>query len=108
VASPKNVRSLDTILTTLFEIYFWDQDTFLKKCWFLNEELNFVKNVEKDPINFDINILNIKESNLKVTLSPFYPSIHNFYMTNSISANSSVMGECSLFLNIKTNFSLES
>lgn len=108
VASPKNVRSLDSIITTLFEIYFWDQDTLLKKFWALNEEINFAANVEKDPINFDLNFSNYQESNRKIVLSPFFPSIHNFYMTNSISANSPVMGECSLFLNLKTNFSLES
>lgn len=108
VAAPKNVRSLDALILTIFEIYLGEQDNLLRRFWFLNQEISLVKMIETDPVNFDINYLSISEPNKLVYLSPFYPAVHNFYMTNSISAHSSVMGECSLFLNTKSNFNLDS
>jgi len=107
VSSPKETRSLDAILSILFEIYFWDQDTILKKFWMINDEYNFAAQTEQVFANFYLNYLNITETNNSIVYTPFYPNLVNFYMTNSISANSSVMGECSLFLNKKTNFNLD-
>lgn len=107
VSSPIETRSLDSIISILFEIYFWDQDSLLNKFWMINDEYSFANQIEQTPINFYLNYLNFCETDNRITFAPFYPSILNFYMTNSISANSSVMGECTLFLNKKTNFNFD-
>lgn len=73
----------------------------------INDEYSFANQIEQTPINFYLNYLNFCETDNRITFTPFYPSILNFYMTNSISANSSVMGECTLFLNKKTNFNFD-
>jgi hypothetical protein len=73
----------------------------------INDEYNFAAQTEQVFANFYLNYLNITETNNSIVYTPFYPNLVNFYMTNSISANSSVMGECSLFLNKKTNFNLD-
>jgi hypothetical protein len=74
----------------------------------INDEFNFASHVEEISQNFYINFFEYKESSNKITFAPFFPNILNFYMSNSISANSPVMGECSLFLNQKSNFNLDS
>lgn len=107
VTAPNETRSLDSILAILFEIYFWDQDTILKKFWMINDEFSFAMQTEQNPVNFHLNYLKHAEPNNLITFTPFYPNILNYYMTNSISSNSSVMGECTLFLNKKTNFNLD-
>lgn len=50
------------------------------------------------------NFLQFKEPATKVYLSIFLPLINNFYMTDIISKNSSLMSECSILLTKKYNF----
>lgn len=53
---------------------------------------------------FKFNFCILKENALKLNYSIFLPLIHNYYMTDTISRNSQVMSECTLFLQSRTNF----
>jgi NADH-quinone oxidoreductase chain G len=64
----------------------------------LFKENPYLKNLNKLGKNFNINFLKYREAKNKIYLSNFLPLINNFYMTDSISNNSTVMSECSLFL----------
>ena len=45
-----------------------------------------------------------KEEQTSTFLMPYAPTITNFYLNDIISSNSSIMGECALFLKTDTNF----
>lgn len=70
----------------------------------LIKENPFIAKINKIPYTFNLKLLKYKESNNRIYLSNFTPLINNFYMTDSISQNSSTMAECSLFLNTRTNY----
>ena len=55
-------------------------------------------------MNFHLNIFKYKEEQTSTFLMPYAPTITNFYLNDIISSNSSIMGECALFLKTDTNF----
>jgi hypothetical protein len=55
-------------------------------------------------MNFHLNIFKYKEEQTSTFLMPYAPTIINFYLNDIISSNSSIMGECALFLKTDTNF----
>ena len=46
-------------------------------------------------------------SYIRIVSSPFYRTIHNYYLNDPISKNSPTRGECSLFLGQESNFIIE-
>ena len=78
------------------------KNNFTMKWLFI--EAPFLKNLNTYRKKFYLNFLNIKEHSNKVFLSNFKPIINNFYMTDNISKNSTIMAKSTLFLNNKTNF----
>jgi hypothetical protein len=69
----------------------------------LKEELPLSVLVERNIGNYFFNLISYTEDSFVASKSIFVPSITNFYITDTISQNSSIMGECSLFLNENTN-----
>lgn len=62
------------------------------------------KKINKISNQFSFKFLNYYEYSFKIYLSFYLPLITNFYMTDIISKNSSIMSECSLLLTKKVNF----
>jgi len=106
VTAPTEARSLESFITALCRVQFLPQEWFgvLKAFWTLNEEVPLTNLVEKEIPNYFFNIFAIQEDSFKVSASFFIPTIMNFYITDTITQNSSVMGECSLFLTENNNF----
>ncbi len=70
----------------------------------LCKENPFLHQVNKVIDTHHINFLKFNENKQKIFISNFIPLISNFYMTDTISKNSQIMSECSLFLNQNLNF----
>jgi hypothetical protein len=56
---------------------------------------------------FHMNFLQKFEAQDKAPLTPFTPTVLNFYLNDIISNNSVTMGECALFLQKDSNFTKE-
>lgn len=106
VTAPNETRSLESFLTTLSRIQFLPADWLgvLNSFWMLKDEVSMEKMVEQNIPPYFFNIFSYHEETFKSKSVSFMPSIMNFYMTDTISQNSTTMGECTLFLNDNTNF----
>lgn len=106
VTAPTEARSLESFITALCRVQFLPQEWFgvLKSFWTLNDEIPVTNLIEKEIPNYFFNIFNLNEDSFKAPASFFIPATMNFYITDTITQNSSVMGECSLFLNDNNNF----
>lgn len=61
--------------------------------------------LENTPSNFAFNPFDFESNTYCISkLAPFHQTIRDFYLQEPIAANSSVMGECSLFLGGESNF----
>lgn len=106
---PKNARDSEDFFKALIklEAYFFNDskkyvDYFTNKNLYKEiPNLNKLNTIIND---FNFNYLNINESQNKVYLTNFKPLVTDFYMTDSLSKNSQVMAECSLFLTNRSNF----
>lgn len=105
VTGLKTARTVESFLLALANKTVPNKN-FLAHIWNLKNEINISKTLEKEPVSFAINPYNYREELESTEDMPFAPHITNFYMTDVISKNSVTMGECSLFLNKNTNFSL--
>lgn len=106
---PKNARDSEDFFKALIKLeahFFEDSKKYID--YFTNKNLykeipnlNKLNTITND---FDFNYLDIKESQNRVYLTNFKPLVTDFYMTDSLSKNSQVMAECSLFLTNRSNF----
>ena len=112
--APKEVKSLDALIFTLARMYkpiYWKQ--ILNSFLMLNWELNSIHKgeetwiVEKTPQPFFFNPFMCFEEQNKSFIFSLYPPVISFYLNDILSKNSTLMGECSLFLEQDTNFNLE-
>ncbi len=102
VVSPyKDARNFEDIVKVLSKLNNKENDFTNKVLIKENPLLNSLNNERK---RFYLNFLNKNESKNRIYLSNFKNIIENFYMTDTVTKNSQVMAECSLFLNNKTNF----
>jgi len=67
-------------------------------------DLPFLTCVKKTRVAFSFNFLNFMEMPHKVYLSMNRVFLKKFYMTDTISKNSTIMAECTLFLKNNLNF----
>jgi poly(3-hydroxyalkanoate) synthetase len=70
----------------------------------LYDEVPVERIIEQSTKTFDFNIYSFEENACNIKLCPFVPSIMDFYMSDLITQNSKVMGECNLFLNSQSSF----
>ena len=70
----------------------------------LYDESPFIQQSFKIRKKFILNFLIFKENSLKIKYTTFKPLLKNFYMMDNITKYSTVMANCSLFLNNKINF----
>jgi len=108
VTAPTNARSVDSFLIALCRVSFLPKEWIgiLNTLWSFKDEVVVDTLIEKSPINFNFNFLNIKENSINVNLNPFSFNIEDFYITDLITQNSPLMGECSLFLKTNNNWAL--
>lgn len=106
VTAPTQSRSLESFFAALCRVQFLSQEWLgvLKSFWMLKDEVPFHNLVEKNVPNYFFNILSFNEETFVAKNFIFSPSVGNFYITDTISQNSSTMGECALFLNENSNF----
>jgi NADH dehydrogenase/NADH:ubiquinone oxidoreductase subunit G len=107
VTPPKGVLSLESFFVTLLRAQVQPTkwlDT-LKNMWRFNEEVVVTKNIEKIMLFSNNFFYNYAEPSIFLIMTPFSKSISDFYSTDLLSANSVTMGESSLFLNKRRNFS---
>jgi NADH dehydrogenase (ubiquinone) Fe-S protein 1 len=88
-------------LSILFQ--FKNKSSNFSKAQFLKENPS-INNINTSTKKLNLNFLQFTEPANKIYFSIFLPLINNFYMTDIISKNSSVMSECSILLNTKSNF----
>lgn len=107
VTPPKGVLSLETFFATLLraQVHPTEWLKTLKNIWKFNEEVEVTKNVEKIMLFQNNFFYNYSEPTIFITQVPFSKSISDFYSTDLLTANSITMGESSLFLNKRRNFS---
>ncbi len=105
VTAPVQARSIETFLMALCRVQFLPSEWVgaLNAFWMLKEELPMNVLAEKNVSNYFFNLLSYTEEGFRSSKTIFMPAITNFYITDTISQNSPVMGECSLFLNENTN-----
>ena len=85
----------------LFELQKKASNFSKAQLYYENPKLKAVNHASK---NLNLKFLKFSEPSNKIYLSIFLPLVNNFYMTDIISKNSSVMSECSILLNKKSNF----
>ena len=85
----------------LFELQKKASNFSKAQLYYENPKLKAVNHASK---NLNLKFLKFLEPSNKIYLSIFLPLVNNFYMTDIISKNSSVMSECSILLNKKSNF----
>lgn len=107
VTAPKTARSLEVFTAALSRFTAGGPPT-LTSLWNFENEIFLKTQQEKIAASFFINPFQYNEIETTGTLFPFAPVVTNFYLNDIISSNSSTMGECALFLNIKLNFITQS
>ena len=107
VTPPKGVLSLETFFATLLraQVHPTKWLKTLKNIWRFNDEVEVKKNVEKVMLFQNNFFYNYSEPTIFIGQAPFSKSISDFYCTDLLTANSITMGESSLFLNKRRNFS---
>jgi hypothetical protein len=73
--------------------------------WRFNEEIAVTKNIEKIMLFQNNFFYNYTEPSIFLIQAPFNKSLSDFYSTDLLTSNSVTMGESSLFLNKRRNFS---
>lgn len=106
VTPSNNARSLESFLIALCRIQHNWQNV-LQSFWNIEEELPITNILEKEMPTFHINFLQKFEAQDKAPITPFTPTVLNFYLNDIISNNSVTMGECALFLQKDSNFTKE-
>lgn len=106
VTAPVNARSIDNFFITLCRTASLPREWIdtLSSLWFIEEELPINNLIEKFVPDYFFNLLSHEEESFRIKNELFFPAIMNFYVTDTISQNSTTMGECSLFLNDNSNF----
>lgn len=107
VTPPKGVLSLESFFATLLRAQVQPTKWLatLKNMWRFNEEISVTKNIEKIMLFSNNFFYNYNEPVIFLIPAPFSKSISDFYSTDLLTANSVTMGESSLFLNKRRNFS---
>lgn len=106
VTAPATARSLESFFMALCRVISLPQEWVgnLNAFWFIENELPMTNLIEKYIPDYFFNLLSFEEETFKIRNTIFMPAVMNFYVTDTISQNSTTMGECSLFLNENTNF----
>jgi len=107
VSKPQNstIKSLEIFFVMAFKILQFTWISILQTIWNAEDcEFFWKSNFDKKIMNFHLNIFKYKEEQTSTFLMPYAPTIINFYLNDIISSNSSIMGECALFLKTDTNF----
>lgn len=97
----KGARNIEDVFKVVGKLNEKEND-FTNKS--LIKENPFLNSVNNSRSKFYLNFLNKLKAKNKIYLSTFKNTIDNFYMTDTVTKNSQVMAECSLFLNNKSNF----
>lgn len=104
VTAPKNVNSIEAFVMLALKAYSFETSIILNNFWSLYDEVPVERIIEQSTKTFDFNIYSFEENACNIKLCPFVPSIMDFYMSDLITQNSKVMGECNLFLNSQSSF----
>ena len=107
VTAPKGILSLETFFVTLLRAQVGPTKWLktLKNMWRFNEEIAVTKNIEKIMLFQNNFFYNYTEPSIFLIQAPFNKSLSDFYSTDLLTSNSVTMGESSLFLNKRRNFS---
>ena len=107
VTAPKGVLSLETFFTSLLRAKTLPAQWLntLKEIWRFNEEIVINKNIEKISIFQNNFFYDYSEPTVYLLYAPFSKTILDFYSNDLLTSNSLTMGEASLFLNQRRNFS---
>ncbi len=105
VTAPAQVKTFEIFFWLIVSVHPW-WNLFFQTLWNFEKVVNTKKLLNNVAAPFNLNFFLIKE-NAKVTpLYMYQPTVTNFYLNDMISSNSTVMGECSLFLKKKSNFNV--
>ena len=103
VSSPINTRNVDMICYMIANMHF-GLEAFAETLWSFEDEINVHNTLEVINKTFELNCFIFFENEKVAPLFVFQPILSKFYMVDPISKLSSIMGECSLFLEKENNF----
>ncbi len=105
VTAPASIKSFEIFLWLIVNVHPW-WNLFFESLWKFEKVVPTKKLLNNVASPFNLNFLVIKENAKFINLSMYQPTITNFYLNDMISSNSTVMGECFLFLKKKSNFNV--
>ena len=105
VKSPVAARSLDSILYAMTAIHM-NKEVFSETLWSFENEVDVQTTLDRVNESFHLNFFMFNENEKSIPLFMFQPTVTSFYMADPISKASSIMGECSLFLEKEKNFQI--
>ena len=103
VSSPLNARNVDVICSMIANMHF-NLEHFVETLWSFEDEVNVHNSLEVINKTFELNCFIFFENEKVAPLFIFQSIMTKFYMVDPISKSSSIMGECSLFLEKENNF----